>query len=467
MSKYEDLAKAVIDAAGGEANISGLTHCATRLRIVLSDMQKADKTALKSIDGVVDIIEKGNKLQIVIGSEASDVYNAAMKLWTPKGEKPEGTKEKQSVLNRIIDFITGVFTPIIFAIAGAGMLKAIFVTLIALNLVSAESSTVVYFNIIADAAFYFLPIFLAYTSAKKLGCNPFLAMVIAGALLHPDFTALFNAGAPTTMLGIPVILTSYSASVVPILLSVWFMSYVEKLINKIIPKSIELFVKPLLILLITGPIVIAAIGPLGVIIGSFISKALIWLNSYVGWLALGIIGALTPLMVMTGMHYALFPFIFQAFATEGFEMLVMPAFFASNIAMGAATLFVAIRTKNRQLRQLAGSTGFTAILGITEPALYGVTLKLRKPFISAMIGGGAAGIFAGIIGVKTYAITSPGLAALPIFVDNSNNFMLALMVVGVAIIATVIASLLIGINDPQDDAAFNNLTTQKSLHKKG
>ena len=266
-----------------------------------------------------------------------------------------------------------------------------------------------------DAAFYFLPVILASSAAKKFKCNEYMAIAIGGILLHPTFIAMVaaakKAGTGLELFGLPVTVASYGSSVIPIILAVWFLSYVEPMIDKFMPKPIKLIATPLLTMLIVGPVTFIAIGPLGILVGTQLGWIINILNSYAGWLVPLLVGAFTPLMVMTGMHYGLIPLGINSLASTGIDRIAGPGMTVSNVAQGAASLAVAIRSKNVDIKQLATSAGITAVLGITEPAMYGISLRFKKPLYAAMIGGGAGGLFLGIMNVGRYAQVGPGLLA--------------------------------------------------------
>lgn len=280
-----------------------------------------------------------------------------------------------------------------------------------------------------------------------------MAMSIAAVILHPNFVNMVNAakksGEGIYFLGLPVTLASYSSSVIPIILGVWFMSFIEPLADRVSPNAIKFFTKPLLTLLITGLVTLVVLGPLGIICGNGISAAITFLNTYARWLVPLIVGTFSPLLVMTGMHYGLIPIGINNLATAGFDTVVGPGMLGSNIAQGGASLAVALKTKNIELKQLASSAGITAVCGITEPAMYGVTLKLKRPLIAVMIGGGASGLFLGLTGVGRYTSGSPGLLALPGYIgtDGFRNIMFACIGAAIAFIVSFVATLIIGFED--------------------
>jgi len=448
---YLKLARSILKNVGGETNVSSVTHCATRLRFNLKDTSKANVEVVEKIKGVIGVVNKGGQFQVIIGSDVSSVYDEVLKLTSLKKGSSRDTGEKKGVVAAAFDIIVGIFTPILPALTGAGMLKAVLALLTSLGVMSANSQTYYILNFIADAGFFFLPMFLAYSSAVKFKCNPYMAMMVAGVLLHPSFSTLVTAGKPVHFIGLPIILAPYSSTVIPIILTVWFMSYVEKFADIISPKAIKFFLKPLITLLIVAPVALIIIGPIGIVIGVILGKGISFINSRAGWLVGLLMGAFSPLLVMTGMHYGLMPVVLPEFAALGYDTIMLPGMLAANVAQGAAALCVAVKTKNKNLKQLAGSSGLTAVLGITEPAMYGVNLKLKKPFIGVMIGGGVAGLYAGIVGLKGYGIASPGLAALPIFIGPGNNFINALIVCVIAFVVTFTATWLLGFEDPIDE----------------
>ncbi len=456
---YKKLAADILQMVGGEKNVQSVTHCATRLRFNLSDDSAAQTDALKKTKGVVGVVNKGGQYQVVIGSDVANVYRELLELGNfDKGAKETPTEDKGPVV-RVLDTIAGIFTPIIPAITGAGMLKAVMALLVAFQLIDTSSQTYQFLNFFADAAFYFLPFLIANSAAHKFKCNPYMAMSIAGVLLHPTFQSMVNAAkaeeASLSFIGLPVSLVGYSSSVIPIILAVWFMSYVEPLADKVSPKPVKFFTKPLLTLIITAPVALIALGPLGNILGEWIADGINFLNARVGWLVPMVVGIFTPLMVMTGMHYGLIPIGINNIATAGFDTVVGPGMLGSNIAQGGASLAVAVRTKNSEIKQLATSAGITAVCGITEPAMYGISLRFKRPLIAAMIGGGVAGFFLGITGVGRYTSGSPGLLALPGYIGDQGprNIMLACIGAAIAFSVAFAVSFFLGIDDPPEEGA--------------
>lgn len=364
-------------------------------------------------------------------------------------------------MNKILDTISGIFIPIVPALAGAGMLKALLALLTMLKVVAPDSQTYQFLNFMGDSVFYFMPIIIAASASKKFHVNQFVAMGIGAILMHPTFMNMIAVAKESQtgleVFGLPVSLVSYSSSVIPIILAIWFMSYVEPITDRYMPKSIRIFMTPLITMLVVGIATLVAIGPLGNICGQLLGDAIGMLNHYVSWLVPLLVGTFTPLMVMTGMHYGLIPIGINLLATTGFDTVAGPGMMVSNIAQGGASLAVAFRCKNTEIKSLAASAGISAVCGITEPAMYGISLRFKKPLIAAMIGGGAAGLFIGIMGVGRYAQVSPGLFALPSFLGEKgiSNLIYAIIGCAIAFIVSFIISFILGIDEPKEDVKLN------------
>lgn len=454
---YKSLAKTILNDIGGKENVISFTHCATRLRFNLKDDGKVNKKSLENTKGVMGIVNKGGQFQVVIGSDVPNVYRELTVMGDFEGtNNGKNEHDDRSALSKVLDTIAGIFTPILPAITGAGILKAFMALLVAFGWIDKTTQTYSILAVFSDAAFYFLPFLIAYSSARKFKCNVVMAMSIAGILLHPDFAAMIKnvkgTGEALRFIGIPVTPATYSSSVIPIILTIWLMSYVEPIADRISPKAVKFFTKPLITLVITGTVAITVLGPLGTIIGDGIAAGISFLDNYASWLVPLIIGAVSPFLVMTGTHYGLIPIGINNIATAGFDTIVGPGMLGSNIAQGGAAFAVALRTKNKLLRQEAYSSGITAVCGITEPALYGVNLKLKKPLIAVSIGGAAAGLYLGIMGVGRYTSGSPGLLALPGYIGTEGFTNITHAVIGsaIALVVSFIATLIIGFEEPEE-----------------
>ena len=455
---YKKLGHDLLPLVGGAENISKLTHCATRLRFEFCDRSRVDVEAIQSTPGVISVVEKGGQFQVVVGNDVPITYRVlihemggtAGKADAGISDEDSGKKEKNSIISAIISAISTTFTPVIPALIGGGMIKAVLSILVLCGMED-SGSTYVMLNFISDAAFYFMPILLAYGAAIKFECNPVLAMTLACALLHPTWSGIVGAGEGVRFFFLPVKLVDYSYSVIPIILSVWIMSYVEKLAEKYTPSIIKFFLKPLIILFISVPIALVIVGPFGSFLNSVIETGANVINAKASWLLPMLMGAFQPFLVLTGTAWAMTPIATVQISSLGYEIVNGPGMLASNIAQGGATLAVAVKSKNKQLKQLASSSGFTAVMGITEPCLYGVILPLKKPLIASMIGGGVGGIYAGISGLVRYAFVSPGLAALPAFIgENPMNIVHAVITCVISFAAAFAATWILGFEDIEE-----------------
>ena len=444
---YQETAKGILGQVGGIENISFMTNCATRLRLNFKDESKVDLEAVKKTPGVVGAVKKGGQYQIIIGTDVGHVLSEIQKCGTITGGEA-GQEKKENLANRLMSMIAGIFAPIIPALTAGGMVKVVLTLLTFFGVVSKESQTYYIVNLIADSAFYFLPVLVAVSTAAKLKCNMYLAGVIGAVLLHPNFISLTGAGEAVRFIGLPVTLISYGSSVIPSILAIALMSVVEPLADKISPKPIKFLSKPLITLLAVAPVTLIVLGPLGYTIGTGIAAGADYLNQNVSWLVPTLMGAFMPLLVLTGMHWSFTPIIVQSYATYGCEAVMGPGSFVSNICQGAASLAVAIKTKNKELRQVATSAGVTALLGVTEPAMFGVTLKLKRPLYAVMIGGACGGLYAGINGVVRYTSGTPGLASFAIFIgENPMNVVHAFISVGIGAAITFALTWFLGFED--------------------
>lgn len=457
---YGKLAADILRLVGGPGNVAGVTNCMTRLRFSLKDPARADAASIEALKGVQGVVAGDGQFQVVIGTDVSSVCDEVKTLLGIDGSESDdsGVSESGKQSNPVTAFfgtLTAIFQPIIPALAGSGMIKALLALLVAGNLVDKTSQTYQIFNALGDSLFYFLPFILAVSSAKRFKCSPYVAAVLAGVLLHPSFTGL-NTGDPVTLFGIlPVTMVSYASSVIPILLIVWVQSKIEPIADRYSPKALKVFLAPMVTIILTGIIAIVIAGPLGNIVGQVIAVGFNWLNEYAGWLIPVIMGTFCPFFVMTGMHYCFAPIQTIQYATLGYGTILGPGMLASNIAQGAASLVVGLRSKNVEMKELGISSGVTALMGITEPALYGVTMRLKRPLYATMIGGGVAGLYAGITGIHTYSSTTAGIFALPVYLggDSLANVTNAAITIAISFVVTVVATLLIGFDDPKEQGA--------------
>ncbi|CAJ1183675.1 PTS system beta-glucoside-specific EIIBCA component [Companilactobacillus paralimentarius] len=439
--EYNQLAKDIVKDVGGKENISNVYHCQTRLRFHLKDDSKADRKSLKDLDGVVQIVEKGGVFQVVIGTNVADVFEEVAKFVDTSAiestEDDSTSNEQNNIGDRIIDFVSGTFQPLIPALSGAGMVKAVLALLIVFKLITIQSQTYVILNMFADTIFLFLPILLAASEAKKLNCNPILAIGIAAMMLNPTWTQLVSAGKSVHLFDIiPLGLTNYTYSVIPIILIIFVQSYVEKFLHRVVPKAVELVFVPMLVFLIMGILDFAILGPIGSYLGNYLAAFFTFLSTNASWAPSVIVGAFLPIMVMFGLHNAVAPLGIMQMASKGFDSIFGPGCVCSNMAQATAGAIVAWRTNNPKLKQIATSGSITAYMGITEPILYGVSLPRKYPLVATMIGGGFGGLYAGLTHTHRFATGSSGLPAILLYIGN--NTMSYLINIIIAILISVV-----------------------------
>ncbi len=448
---YRKVGLNVLDAVGGKDNIKVVTHCATRLRFELKDRNKVDEARLSKMDGVLKTLESSGQYQVVIGPNVNEAYQAIQDVVDTGAKNDETAKDDRSPWAKFLAIITGIFTPIIPAITAAGMVKAVLAILKVANLIDVNGQTYAILNFASDAAFYFMPFMLAASSAKIFKMSSGLAMMLAGILLHPNFKDMVSAGEVVKFAGLPVRLVSYSSTVIPIVLIVFVASYVERFANKILPEVIKFIFRPLIVMLVMIPLSLCVLGPIGAYIGDGIAAFVSFIDSSAPWAIPTLMGIFTPVLVMFGLNNGLLPIATSQLAAQGFETIYGPGMLASNIAQGAASLAVAIKAKEPSTKQTALSTGFTALMGITEPAMYGITLRFKKVLFAVMTGGGVAGLFAGLSGLVRYSFGSPGLATLPVFIgEDPSNFIKALITLALSFVITFTICMFLKLEDSQD-----------------
>lgn len=463
--KYTNTAKEILKTVGGEDNIESLVHCMTRLRFVLKDESQADDAYMKNIPGVMGVMKKGGQYQVIMGNDVASYFKELQKISTFSTNANTTSSKKKNPFEAFVDIISSCMSPLIPALLGGGMIKVLLILLPLMGLLDAKGQTYTILAFFGDAPFYFLPIMLAYTAAIKFNVTPMLAVSVAGIMLHPNFVAMVTAGDPVFLFGIPVTLASYSSSVIPILIMVWLMQYIESFFEKIIPTAIKSFMKPLLIILISGFLALVVVGPLGTYAGELLSTIILGIQDKAGWLALGLMAAFMPLIIMTGMHWAFAPiFLIASPATP--DILILPAMLASNIAQGAATLAVSLKAKNKNLKQISAAASISALVaGVTEPALYGVNLKLKKPLYAAMISGGIVGIYIGITGLKSFAFAVPSVVSLPQFIGGGSNINIfnALVVTVGSFLLTFILTWIFGFDEEPENVPVPNSDAENTV----
>lgn len=442
---YKQVATDVLQHIGGKENIAHLGHCSTRLRFSLVDNKKVDIKALESTPGVI-AVRMTAQCQVVIGNDVVEVYNELQKLVGDVGgeEAADQPKEKKKIGATILDFIVGVFQPLVPAIAGGGILKSLLLLLALLGVLDNEGQTYQILNMVGDAPLYFLPLLVAVTTANKLKVNPLVALSAVGALILPNMTTMLTEGAQLFSFNLQNI--AYAYQVFPAILTVLFYAQMEKLFTRFSPKPIRIFFVPMMSLVITVPIALLLLGPAGFTFGQGFAAVILWVYEYVGWLAVALLACVLPFMVAMGMHKALLPYALTTLSGTGREALYMPASLAHNIAESGACFAIALRTKDKRLRTTAVSAGISAFFGITEPALYGVTLQNKKVLASVMIGAFVGGTFVGIVGLQAFVIVGPGLASMSMFLseDLPRNMLYAAIGFVLSFVVAFLAAFILG-----------------------
>ncbi len=459
---YKQLGNQILKQVGGPENVQMLTHCATRLRFVLNERSKADKEAIEKTKGVISVVENGGQFQVVIGPDVGHVFEEINKVEgvNQKSGSEETAQEDVSVMSKIFDVISGSLSPLLGALAGCGMLKGILTVLTMLGLISSTSSTYLILYAASNGLFYFLPIFLGFTVSKKLGANPYVGAAIGAALLEPSFTGL-AAAESVSFLKIPILMQDYSSSVFPIFIAIAIYAVIEKFLKKHIHKSIQFFMVPMLCLVIMVPLTAMIFGPFGVYVGNAIGAVVNFLSVKSGLLTGAVLGAFWPFLVMLGIHWSIVPIVVANLASgsDPFLSMVAPAIFAQV----GITLGVLIKTKDEELKELAGSTfvpGFVA--GVTEPIIYGIIMRYRRTIVYLVACGAIGGAIMGAFHVTQNALVMPSLFTIPL-----NSPMLVYIIANAAaLVSAALMVILFGYeskNDKKDDST--SVASTKEVQK--
>lgn len=452
MGKYETLAKEIVKHVGGKENVSSLVHCITRLRFKLKDESKANDEVLKNMDGVVTVMKSGGQYQVVIGNHVPDVYAEVMPLLgLAEGEEDqEENAPSGSLFNKAIDTISGIFQPILGIMAACGMVKGLNALFVALGLYSDACGGYLILNAIGDGLFNFLPLFLGYTAAKKFNLKPMLGLVIGAIMCYPTIQnsalsaggnalytlfsgTMFESKVYTDFFGIPLIGMDYTGTVIPVIFVVYFASKCEKFFKKFVPDLVKFFFVPMLTLLVAIPAGLLLIGPLATFGSTLIAEAVMTVRNFSPMLAGAIVGLTWQILVIFGLHWGFIPVYINNIMTNGFDNVMMP-FFACTFATSAVVLAIFFKTKNKQIKEMALPNFISGIFGVTEPAIYGILLPLKKPFIISCIVGGIGGGFYGAFNFRKFMMGGMGIFEFPAMIEPDGSMgNLIVAVVGVII----------------------------------
>ena len=415
---YKKSAGLILEYVGGDKNIINFEHCSTRLRFTVKDKSKVNTKKLKKVEGVMGLVINA-QVQIIIGNNVIEVYDEIMKLYIPSGEKNDIEGEKKKVSTLILEYIVGIFQPLVPAMAGAGVLKSLLILFTTMGIFSSTSDIYKILMSISDATFYFLPLMVAVTTATKMNTNRLVALVAGAVFLFPSNINLVGNG--ISLFGIGVKNINYASQVFPAILTVLFLGVLEKYLNKISPKAIRVFFVPMVSLSIAIPVSYLILGPFGFTMGEYLTVVILFLYKKLGFIAVALLAGILPFMIAAGMHKALSPYAISSLSKLGIETLYLPASLAHNISQSGACFAVAVKAKDKQLKSTAFSAGISALMGITEPALYGVTLLHKKVLYaiitSCILAGGVIGYF----GLKALVPVGPGLANLTMFLDPTDS----------------------------------------------
>ena len=480
MGKYESLAKEIIKNVGGKENINSLTHCVTRLRFKLKDESKANDEVLKNMDGVVTVMKSGGQYQVVIGNHVAEVYADVSSVVGIENTSSNGNEEEKntSLFNKAVDTISGIFQPILGVMSACGVLKGINALLIALGLYTNKSGCYVLINGMGDALFMFLPLFLGFTSAKKFNLKPTIGLAIGAAMCYPalQLSTLSAGGEPLYTLfnntifasnvylnffGIPIISMNYTSTVIPVIFVVYFASKCEKFFNKFVPDVVKFFLLPMLVIFVSLSVGFIVIGPVTTFASLIVSKIVFTIRDFSPLVSGAIVGACWQILVIFGMHWAFLPVHFNNIITLGYDTIITP-YFGSTFATVGVVFAILLKTKNKKLKDVAFPSGISAVFGITEPAIYGVILPLKKPFVINCVVAGIVGGFFGLFDLHKFFMGGLGVFAFPGMINpDGTHTNLIIAVIG-ALAAVVLAFIITWIIYKDKEVIENNNTSSSN-----
>lgn len=463
------LAKDIVSGVGGRENIVHLEHCVTRLRFTLNDNSRANTEKIKNMDGVMTVVISGGQYQVVIGNRVKDVFKEVNEELGGAAEERAETAapaKKKNAFNRFIDVIVGIISPIIGLLAAAGILKGLLALATGFHLLTTTSGTYVLLYALSDGILYFLPIILGFSAGRKFGGSPYIPAAIGAALVYPTILEAYNAGMALTFAGIPIVLASYTSSLFPIILAAWIASKIERGLEAKLPTALKLFFVPLITIAVTGIVTFLAVGPVLTEFSKLLATATMGIYNLSPAIAGVVLGAFWQLIVIFGLHYAFIPVLINNITTLHYDP-VNAILGVTVFAQAGAAFGVFLKSKNQKVRSIAGPAAFSAVLGVTEPAIYGVSLPYRKPFITAGIAGGIAGGIMALMGGTLFGFAGGGVFAAPLFINPEtgidNSFYAFLITSVVAFILSVVLTYLFGYKDKPEASAAESLSVPAAL----
>lgn len=455
---YASLTNSILEELGGAKNVSGLFHCATRLRFRLNDKSIVRAKQIEAIPGVLGTVDDAAGIQVVIGNDVKKAYATLMEQHPEMAELSGGAveddgrePERTNIVKRLLNMLSAVVGPVIPLIMCSGLVSALLVILTTWGGLSPESSTYTLLNMVGTGALYFLPVFVAYTSAKRFGCDIMTSLFLGALLISPTLIGMVEVGSFVDLFGLPVKTGDYTSTLIPAILTIWVYSHVEKLVDRIVPDAVKFVFRPLLGLAIMLPVMLCVTAPLGNYVGGLLNSAMTAINDVAPWASVLVVGCLAPLLVLTGMHLALIPLVMTSFATVGYDNMLFVAFIGMNFSQFGVALACFLKSKNASLKALSLSCAITAFFaGVTEPALYGISVRMKRPLVATWLACVANAVFCAICSVKVFQFGAPSFFTMPIFLNpdgTMGNFYFAIAAAAISIIVAFVATWALGFDD--------------------
>lgn len=450
---YKKLGAEIVALLGGPENIAKLLHCATRLRFTLHDAGKVELEKIRSVPGVMGAVTAPDGIQVIIGNDVTKAYDAIMAefQFSTAAAVKENLDEKQNLGSRLLGVLSAIMGPAIPLIMCSGLISAVLIILTNWCGLSTDSSTYTILNMVGTGALYFLPVLLAYTSAKRFGCDVMISLFLGALLISPTMLGFADAGGYVTLFGLPVKAVNYSSTLIPVILTIFVFSYVEKFVARIVPNSIRFVFQTFLNIVIMVPVTLCVTGPIGSYCGDLLCTAMGAINTAAPWASILVVGCLAPVLVLTGMHLALIPLVMTSFATVGYDNMLFVAFIGMNFSQFGVAMACLLKSKNPSLKSLAGSCALTAFLaGVTEPTLYGICVRMKRPLYATWIACVVNAIFCAIFQVRVYSFGAPSFFTMPVFLNpdgTMSNFCFAVAAAIISIVVGFAATWVLGFDD--------------------